>query len=197
MILLTISTLLALSQAQQPDWCLDAETGTMMCLSGSTLHQKAMDAYMQCSNLGAYGSDMPGGRSIFAAAAQQMRNVEERQAGQCPPVSEMGIAVNDPNPNYFTDPVVDCVLVAMDFLAPEGFPRNKKISQALNSIVFPIVLESFFWGNNTRQRWDNCRSTVGISSYYMSLASECAAAYTSAWSNPDQGNGSDSGIISV
>ena len=166
------------NQAQQPDWCLDAETGTMMCLSGSTLHQKAMDAYMQCSNLGDYGSDMPGGRSIFAAAAQQKRNVEERQAGQCPPVSEMGIAVNDPNPNYFTDPVVDCVLEAMDFLAPEGFPRNKKISQALDSIVFPNVLDSFFWGNNTRQRWDNCRSTVGISSYYMSLASECADSYT-------------------
>merc|ERR1712107_532496 len=94
-ILLTISTLLALSQAQQPDWCLDAETGTMMCLAGSTLHQKAMDAYVQCSNLGDYGPDMPGGRSIFAAP-QQKRNVEERQAGQCPPVSEMGIAVNDP-----------------------------------------------------------------------------------------------------
>merc|ERR1719153_1458198 len=182
MVLLTISTLLALSQAQQPDWCLDAETGTMMCLSGSTLHQKAMDAYSQCSNLGDYGSDMAGGRSIFAAAAEQKRNVEERQAGQCPPVSEMGIAVN-----------------------------------------------------NTRQRWDNCRSTVGISSFYMSLASECAdfytedelkalkfygarndayiclsyhlpaacnnafytAAYTSAWTSPDQGNGSGSGIISV
>merc|ERR1711962_2506 len=234
MILLTISTFLTLSQAQQPDWCLDAETGTMMCLSGSTLHQKAMDAYVQCSNLGDYGSDMPAGRSIFAAA-QQKRNVEERQAGQCPPVNEMGITVNDPNPNYFMDPVVDCVLAAMDFLAPEGFPRNKKISQALGSIVFPNVLESFFWGNNTRQRWDNCRSAVGISSFYMSLASECAdsytedevkalkfygarndaytclsynlpaacktafytTAYTSAWTTPDQGNGSDSGIISV
>merc|ERR1711962_1623161 len=89
MLLLTISSLLALSQAQQPDWCLDAETGTMMCLAGSTLHQKAMDAYLQCSNLGDYGSDMPAGRSIFAAA-QQKRNVEERQAGQCPPVSDMG-----------------------------------------------------------------------------------------------------------
>merc|ERR1719370_2592363 len=125
MILLTISSLLALSQAQQPDWCLDAETGTMMCLAGSTLHRKAMDAYLQCSNLGDYGSDMAGGRSIFAAAAQQKRKVEERQAGQCPPVSEMGIAVNDPNPNYFMDPVVDCVLEAMDFLAPRRLhPRN-------------------------------------------------------------------------
>merc|ERR1712211_60403 len=125
MILLTISTLLALSKAQQPDWCLDAETGTMVCLAGSTLHQKAMDAYLQCSNLGDYGSNMPARRSIFAAA-EQKRKVEERQAGQCPPVNEMGIAVNDPNPNYFMDPVVDCVLEAMDFLARKASPATRR-----------------------------------------------------------------------
>merc|ERR1712013_850498 len=191
MILLTISTLLALSQAQQADWCLDAETGTMMCLAGSTLHQKALDAYVQCSNLGDYGSDMPGGRSIFAAA-EQKRKVEERQAGHCPPVNEMGIAVNDPNPNYFTDPVVDCVLEAMDFLAPEGFPRNKKISQAVDSITEDEAKALKFYG--ARNDAYTCPS------YHLPAACNTAfytTAYTSAWSNPDQGNGSDSGIISV
>ena len=72
-----------------------------MCIAGSTLHKKAMDAYQQCSFLAeaGSGSGMPVMRSIFGSA-QTKRGVEERQTsdGQCPPVSEMGIAVNNPNP---------------------------------------------------------------------------------------------------
>ena len=89
-------------QAQQTgsDWCLDSETGTMMCLAGSNLHQKALDAFQQCSYLAESGSDLQAGRSIFGFA-QMKRSVEERQisgfeilsnflSGECPPFSEIG-----------------------------------------------------------------------------------------------------------
>merc|ERR1712037_580474 len=109
MFLFTLTSLLALSQAQQTgsDWCLDSETGTMMCIAGSKLHQKALDAYQQCSYLAETGSDMPAGRSIFGSV-QAKRGVEERQTSdECPPISEMGIAVNDPNPYVPEDSMTD------------------------------------------------------------------------------------------
>merc|ERR1719427_2054964 len=186
MFLLTLSSLLDLSQDQQSgsDRCLDSETGTMMCIAGSTLHEKAMDAYQQCSDLADAGSGSgPGGpamRSIFGSARTK-RGVEERQTsdGQCPPVSEMGIAVNDTNPMYLEDSMTDCVLGAMDFIAQEGYPRHLHIKKALNTIIFPSVLENFSYGNNTKQRWDNCRNEMyGYKNYMMERATECGEAYT-------------------
>ena len=152
----------------------------MMCLATSTLHQKAMDAYQQCSYLKEAGYGMPATRSIFGSA-QTKRGVDERQTsdGQCPPVSEMGIAVNDPNPMYLEDSMTDCVLGAMDFIAQEGYPRHKQIKKALNTIIFPSVLENFSYGNNTKQRWDNCRNEMyGYKKYMMEGANECGEAYT-------------------
>merc|ERR1711989_184032 len=132
----------------------------------STLHQRAMDAYQQCSYLIEAGYGMPAARSIVGSA-QTKRGVEERQTsdGQCPPVSEMGIAVNDPNPMYF--------------IAQEGYPRHLQIKKALNTIIFPSVLENFSYGNNTKQRWDNCRNEMyGYKNYMTERANECGEAYT-------------------
>merc|ERR1712168_1267488 len=179
MFLFTLSSLLALSQAQQSDWCLDSETGTMMCLATSTLHQKAMDAYQQCSYLIEAGYGMPAARSIFGSA-QTKRGVEERQTsdGQCPPVSEMGIAVNDPNPHVLEDSMTDCVLGAMDFIHPDGYPRNHHIAKALDSIILPSVVENFSYGNTTKQRWNNCRNDYGYRNFMGEYASWCGEAYT-------------------
>ena len=158
----------------------------MMCIAGSTLHEKAMDAYQQCSDLAEAGSGSGSGyggpvmRSIFGSA-QRKRGVEERQTsdGQCPPVSEMGIAVNDPNPWYPEDSMTDCVLGAMDFIAAEGYPRNKQITRALDSIIMPSVVENFSYGNNTRQRWDNCRNGMySLKNHMIEWATECGDAYT-------------------
>jgi len=153
----------------------------MMCIAGSKLHQKALDAYQQCSHLAESGSDMPAARSIFGLV-QTKRGVEERQTSddQCPPVSEMGIAVNDPSPMLFEDSMKDCVLGAMDFIAPEGYPRNKQITKALDSIIVPSVVENFSYGNTTRQRWDNCRNgyAYGYGNYMAEHATACGEAYT-------------------
>jgi len=190
-----LSTLLALSQAQQlcemcaDDWCLDSETGTMMCIAGSKLHQKALDAFQQCSHLAESGSDMPAGRSIFGLA-QTKRSVEERQAsafwsGECPPFSELGVAVNDPNPlQGAQDSMTDCVLGAMGFIAPAGNPKNKRITKALDTID-PSVLENFSMGTTTKEKWDNCRNGSaygnmknGFGNYMKERAAQCGDAYT-------------------
>ena len=153
----------------------------MMCIAGSKLHQKALDAYQQCSYLAETGSDLPAGRSIFGSV-QAKRGVEERQTSydQCPPVSEMGIAVNDPNPMYLEDSMTDCVLGAMDFIHPDGYPRNHHIAKALDSIIVPSVVENFSYGNTTRQRWDNCRNgfAYGYRNYMEEHATACGEAYT-------------------
>jgi len=182
MFLFTLTSLLALSQAQQSgsDSCLDPWTENMTFFTMSPLHQKALDAYQQCSYLIETGSDMPAGRRILGSA-QTKRGVEERQTSddQCPPVSEMGIAVNDPNPMHPTDSRVDCVLGAMDFIAPEGYPRNKQITKALDSITIPGVVELFSWGDTTRQRWDNCRNEkYGYGNRMAERATSCGEAYT-------------------
>merc|ERR1719187_2577562 len=158
----------------------------MMCLAGSKLHQKALDAYQQCSYLAETGSDMPAGRSIFRSV-QAKRGVKERQTSyhQCPPVSEMGIAVNDPNPMYLEDSMTDCVLGAMDFIATEGYPRNSHIAKALDSIIVPFVVENFSYGNTTKQRWNTCRNA-----FYTTT-------YTSAWTGEEAGSGSEGFITSV
>ena len=158
----------------------------MMCIAGSKLHQKALDAFQQCSHLAESGSEMPAGRSIFGFA-QTKRGVDERQSsvdgfwsGECTPVSEIGIAVNDPNPLRSEDSMTDCVLGAMDFLAPEGYPRNGKIRKALDTIIVPSVLENFSYGNTTKQRWDNCRNgwMYGLGNYMTERAAQCGEAYT-------------------
>ena len=145
----------------------------------SPLHQKALDAYQQCSYLIETGSDMPAGRSIFWSA-QTKRGVAERQTSddQCPPVSEMGIAVNDPNPMHLGDSLIDCVLGAMEFIAPEGYPRNKQITKAIDSIDSGIV-ELFSYCDTTRQRWDNCRNEkYGYGNSMAERATSCGEAYT-------------------
>merc|ERR1719184_711786 len=188
MFLFTLSSLLAFSQAQQigSDWCqewqneIGRDAGIMCaCIAGSKLDQKTKDAYQQCSYQAEAGSAMPAGRSIFGSAPTK-RGVEERQTsdGQCPPVSEMGIAVNDPNPMYPDDSMKDCVLGAMDFIAPAGYPRNKKIRKALNSIIVPNVLDFFSYGNNTKEKWNNCYEMFGYRNYMMKRADECGDAYT-------------------
>ena len=149
-----------------------------MCLAGSTLHQKAMDAYQQCSYLTEAGYGMPAGRSIFRST-QTKRGLEERQTSQCIPFSEMGVAVNDPNPWSLQDSMTDCVLGAMDFIAAEGYPRNYQIRKALDTIPFPSVLENFSYGNTTRERWDNCRNEIyGYRNWMIQLTTECGEAYT-------------------
>ena len=150
----------------------------------SPLHQKALDAYQQCSYLIETGSDMPAGRSIFWSA-QTKRGVAERQTSddQCPPVSEMGIAVNDPNPMHFWDSMIDCVLGAMDFIAPEGYPRNRRIMKAIDSINIPEVVELFNnqagGASTTRQGWNNCRNEIyGYRNFMAETATACGEAYT-------------------
>merc|ERR1712032_1138463 len=115
-----------------------------------------------------------------SSEGQTKRGVAERQTSddQCPPVSEMGIAVNDPNPMYPEDSMTDCVLGAMDFLAPGGHPRNKQIRKALDSITSPSFMEFFSYGNNTKERWDNCRNGHGQKNYMMERATKCGDAYT-------------------
>ena len=140
------------------------------------------EVYQQCSYLTENG--WPAGRSIFGSALAK-RGAEERQTsnGQCPPVSEMGIAVNDPNPmGGAEDSMADCVLGAMDFIAPAGHPRNKKIRKALDSITdsqgLPNVLDFFLEGNNTKEKWNSCYEIVGYRNYMMEMATECGDAYT-------------------
>ena len=140
------------------------------------------EVYQQCSYLTENG--WPAGRSIFGSALAK-RGAEERQTsnGQCPPVSEMGIAVNDPNPmGGAEDSMADCVLGAMDFIAPDGHPRNKKIRKALDSITdsqgLPNVLDFFLEGNNTKEKWNSCYEIVGYRNYMMEKAAECGDAYT-------------------
>merc|ERR1712055_420732 len=183
MFLFTLTSLLALTcqlREASLDWCVDSDTGVMMFLAGSRLHQKALDAYQQCSHLAESGSEMPAARSIFGLV-QTKRGVEERQTSndQCPPVSEMGIAVNDPSPMLFEDSMKDCVLGAMDFIAPEGYPRNKQITKALDSINIPVVVEVFSRGDTTRQRWDYCRNEkYGFGNSMAERATSCGEAYT-------------------
>merc|ERR1712055_362870 len=183
MFLFTLYSLLAFSQAQQSgtDWChewqheLGQDVQVCSCIAGSKLDQKMKEVYQQCSHLTEDG--WPAGRSIFGSK----RGVEERQTsdGQCPPVSEMGIAVNDPNPGYPEDSMTDCVLGAMDFIAAEGYPRNKQITRALDSIIMPSVVENFSYGNNTRQRRDNCRNGMySLKNHMIEWATECGDAYT-------------------
>ena len=151
-----------------------------MCIAGSKLHQKALDAYQQCSYLAETGSDMPAGRSIFGSV-QAKRGVEERQTSydQCPPVSEMGIAVNDPNPMHGWDSMIDCVLGAMDFITPKGNPRNRRIMKAIDSINIPGVAEAFSRGETTRQGWNNCRNEkYGYRNEMAERATSCGEAYT-------------------
>merc|ERR1711971_89614 len=173
MFLFTFSSLLAFSQAMQSDsdWCLN-ETGLdgmMMCscIAGSMLEQKARDAQQQCSYLAEAGS---GSGSGFGSGMPAMRQTSD---DQCPPVSEMGIAVNDPNPMYPDDSMKDCVLAAMDFLAPGGHPRNKKIAKALDSITVPNVLDFFSYGDNTKEKWNNCYEMNGYRNDMMKRADEC------------------------
>jgi len=151
----------------------------MMCIAGSKLHQKALDAYQQCSYLAETGSDMPAGRSIFGSV-QAKRGVKERQTSdECPPISEMGIAVNDPNPYVPEDSMTDCVLGAMDFIHPDGYPRNHHIAKALDSIIVPSVVENFSYGNTTKQRWNNCRNEIyGYRNFMAETATACGEAYT-------------------
>merc|ERR1719239_724129 len=178
MFLFTLSSLLAFSQAMQSnsDWCLNETEldGMMMCscIAGSMLEQKAKDAQQQCSYLAEAGS---GSGSGFGSGMPAMRQTSD---DQCPPVSEMGIAVNDPNPMYTEDSMTDCVLGAMDFLAPGGHPRNKQIRKALDSITSPSFMEFFSYGNNTKERWDNCRNGHGQKNYMMERATKCGDAYT-------------------
>merc|ERR1712032_423189 len=133
--------------------------GMMMCscIAGSMLEQKAKDAQQQCSYLAEAGS---GSGSGFGSGMPAMRQTSD---DQCPPVSEMGIAVNDPNPMYPEDSMTDCVLGAMDFLAPGGHPRNKQIRKALDSITSPSFMEFFSYGHNN---------------YMMERATKCGDAYT-------------------
>jgi len=183
MFLLTLSSLLAFSQAQQSgtDWChewqhaLGQGVQVCSCIAGSKLDQKMKEVYQQCSYFTEDG--WPAGRSIYGSK----RGVEERQTsdGQCPPVSEMGIAVNDPNPmGGAEDSMADCVLGAMDFIAPDGHPRNKQIRKALDSITVPNVLDFFLEGNNTKEKWNSCYEIVGYRNYMMEKATECGDAYT-------------------
>merc|ERR1712210_176514 len=117
-----------------------------MCIAVSRLHQKALDAYQQCSYL---------------------------------PVSELGIAVNDPNPLHSEDAMTDCVLGAMDFIHPDGYPRNHQITKALDSIIVPSVVENFSFGNTTKQRWNNCRNEIyGYRNFMAETATACGEAYT-------------------
>merc|ERR1711990_735870 len=174
MFLLTLTSFLALSQAQQSgsDSCLDPVTGDMTFFTRSPLHQKALDAYQQCS---------PVINATLFGSSQRKRGVEERQTSddQCPPVSEMGIAVNDPNPMHFWDSMIDCVLGAMDFIAPEGYPRNRRIMKAIDSINIPEVVEVFSRGDTTRQGWNNCRNEkYGYRNEMAERATSCGEAYT-------------------
>merc|ERR1712210_334714 len=174
MFLLTLTSFLALSQAQQSgsDSCLDLVTGDVTFYTRSPLHQKALDAYQQCS---------PVINETLFGSAQTKRGVAERQTSddQCPPVSEVGIAVNDPNPMHVWDSMIDCVLGAMDFIAPKGHPRNKQITKAIDSINIPGVIELFSYGDTTRQRWDNCRNEkYGYGNSMAERATSCGEAYT-------------------
>merc|ERR1712055_636803 len=178
MFLLTLTSFLALSQAQQSgsDSCLDLVTGDVTFYTRSPLHQKALDAYQQCS---------PVINATLFGSAKAKRGVEERQTSddQCPPVSEMGIAVNDPNPMHFWDSMIDCVLGAMDFIAPEGYPRNKRIMKAIDSINIPEVVELFNnqagGASTTRQGWNNCRNEkYGYGNEMAEQATTCGEAYT-------------------
>merc|ERR1711934_342222 len=173
MFLLTLTSFLALSQAQQSgsDSCLDLETGNITFYTRSPLHQKALDAYQQCSPVI--------NETLFGSS--QRKRVGERQTSgdQCPPVSEMGIAVNDPNPMHFWDSMIDCVLGAMDFIAPEGYPRNRRIMKAIDSINIPEVVELFSHGETTRQGWNNCRNEkYGYGNEMAEQATACGEAYT-------------------
>jgi hypothetical protein len=192
MFLFTLSSLLALSQAQQygygeSDCWLAGDSGMMLCLAGSTLHDPALEALYQCSSLAdtgyGYGrsADTPAPeRSFFGSSGQadkmgaQMRQTDN---GECPPFSEMPLAVSDPNNPYPEDAIKDCVLATMGFLDPKGSVRHKKIKKALKTILAPSVLDNFSYGNTTTEKWDNCFAD-GYKVYMMEKAAECGDAYT-------------------
>ena len=145
----------------------------MTFFTRSPLHQKALDAYQQCS---------PVINATLFGSSQRKRGVQERQTSddQCPPVSEMGIAVNDPNPMHLWDSMIDCVLGAMDFIATEGYPRNSHIAKALDSIIVPSVVENFSYGNTTKEKWDFCFEN-GYKKHAMEMAyDQCGDVYTDA-----------------
>ena len=110
----------------------------MLCLAGSTLHDKALEALYQCSYLAdtgygyGYGrsADLPAQRSFFGSRGQEKMSVEMRQTdGECPPFSELPVAVSDPNNHYPEDAMKDCVLSTMGFLDPKGSVRHKKVKK--------------------------------------------------------------------
>merc|ERR1712181_49357 len=190
------------TQQSGSDWCQDwqnemgRDAGIMCaCISGSKLEQKTKEAYQQCSYLAESGSGIPAGRSIFGSGmpagsgsgmpaeagsgmpagrsifgSAQMRKTSD---GQCPPVAEMGIAVNDPNPMYSDDSMKDCVLAAMDPLVTGVASRGKRITKALDSIIVPNVLDFFSYGDNTKEKWTNCYEMNGYRNDMMKKADEC------------------------
>ena len=132
------------------------------------------------------------------------RSVEERQisgfeilsnflSGECPPFSEIGVTVNDPNPlQGVVDSMTDCVLGAMDFISPEGYPLNGWIRKALDTIIEPSVIKNFSWGNIqpflqlsyfslvVKEKWDNCRNgwMYNFGNFVEEKATACGEAYT-------------------
>ena len=160
------------------------DSGMMLCLAGSTLHDKALDAVYQCSHLAdsgyGYGrsADTPAGRSWFGSVTKK-GSVEMRQTsdGECLAFSEMPVTVSDPNNPYPEDAMKDCVLTTMGFLGDNGGVRHRKIKKALDTILAPSVLESFSYGNTTNEKWDFCFEN-GYRKHMMEKAAECGDAYT-------------------
>merc|ERR1711934_1322137 len=156
----------------------------MLCLAGSTLHDPALEALHQCSSLAdtgyGYGrsADTPAPeRSFFGSRGQADKMGVQMRQTECPPFSEMPLAVSDPNNPYPEDAIKDCVLATMGFLDPKGSVRHKKIKKALNTILAPSVLDNFSYGNTTTEKWDNCFAD-GYKAYMMEKAAECGDAYT-------------------
>ena len=166
-------------QGQQFDtgcW-LPEDSGMMLCLAGSTLHDKALEARYQCAYIAeqAYGygtGTTMAMRSYFGA--------EMRQSTECLPFTELPVTMHDENSPYWGDAMKDCVLDTMGFVDPKGGVRHKKIKEALDSILLPSVMENFSYGNTTKEKWDFCFEN-GYKKHAMEMAyDQCGDVYTEA-----------------
>merc|ERR1712037_673829 len=153
MVLFILSALLAVSQAQdgtcdamqnqayisRMEWTRESFSDFHGCLEGSSLFQKASNAYLMCAS------------KMSLGLRCEPCNLETSYSSlfeddQCPPICELGIGVD-----YWSweGQVVescggwhdglcsgetkfsDCVLTEMGLLAPAGFPRNREIQKGL------------------------------------------------------------------
>ena len=149
----------------------------MLCLAGSTLHDKALEARYQCAYIAEQASGYGTGTTM---AMRSYFGAEMRQSTECLPFAELPVTMHDENSPYWGDAMKDCVLDTMGFVDPKGGVRHKKIKKALDSILLPSVMENFSYGNTTKEKWDFCFEN-GYKKQAMEMAyDQCGDVYTEA-----------------